>query len=305
MRADTTFVRRVARVGPSLWLFLVVAVVVAALDSSTDAWHADTGASVFHVVTYTWNWYVQANLVSSRPDFGHLWYLSVDMQAFVIMAVPVLYLLRRRPVGLLLALGGFYLLLVWWRFHVVPHRARLPGAAAHHRADGPVRGRRADRRGAAPIWCDCGSPARAVGLTASAVAAALGAAALLVRPTTCPTCGWGGTVLEWDVAALLRRRRPGRNLALVDCGDGHPAGDLAGSQLAPALHLALPGLRVRRRGTPGATDGRGRRAPRSAPDDDGRDLRRGRPPPRAARSRSWLRRPAWRDLDDGVPHWLG
>lgn len=117
MRPDTAVVRRVARVGPALWTFLLVVVVVSALDPTDDKWHADTGASVFHVLTYTWNWYVQGNLITSRPDFGHLWYLSVDMQAFVVMA-GFLYLLRRRPVGLLWALSAFYLVLLWWRFHV-------------------------------------------------------------------------------------------------------------------------------------------------------------------------------------------
>jgi len=55
MRPDTALVRRIARVGPSLWLFLVVVVLVAAVDGTTDTWHADVGASVLHVVTYTWN----------------------------------------------------------------------------------------------------------------------------------------------------------------------------------------------------------------------------------------------------------
>jgi peptidoglycan/LPS O-acetylase OafA/YrhL len=96
---------------------LVVILVVSTLDSTDETSAEDNVDSVLHVLTYTWNWYVQENLVTSRPDFGHLWYLSVDMQAFVIMAV-FLYVLRRRPVGLLWALGGFLLLLTWWRFHV-------------------------------------------------------------------------------------------------------------------------------------------------------------------------------------------
>src|SRR5262249_50083005 len=60
---------------------------------------------------------VQSNLLRSVPDFGHLWYLSVDMQAFCFMAA-ILYMLRRRPVGLLWTLGGLYLLFLWWRFHM-------------------------------------------------------------------------------------------------------------------------------------------------------------------------------------------
>ena len=53
VRPDTALVRRVVRVGPTLWLFLLIAVVVSALDGSAKAWHADTSASVGHVLTYT------------------------------------------------------------------------------------------------------------------------------------------------------------------------------------------------------------------------------------------------------------
>ena len=117
MRPGVTFVRRVLRVGPSLWLLLAAVLVVSTLDSTDKTVTGDNVDSVWHVLTYTWNWYVQGNLLTSRPDFGHLWYLSVDMQAFVVMAA-VLYMMRRRPVGVLFVLGGLLLLLTWWRFHV-------------------------------------------------------------------------------------------------------------------------------------------------------------------------------------------
>ena len=117
MRVDVALVRRVLRVGPSLWVMLAVILLVALVDPTDTTSAADDRASVLHVLTYTWNWYVQGNLLTSRPDFGHLWYLSVDMQAFVLMSLLV-YSLRRRPVGILFALAGCYLLLTWWRFHV-------------------------------------------------------------------------------------------------------------------------------------------------------------------------------------------
>ena len=117
MRPGVSLVRRVLRVGPSLWLMLAAILVVSTLDSSDETSAGDNGDSVLHVLTYTWNWYVQGNLLTSRPDFGHLWYLSVDMQAFVILTV-IVYMLRRHPVGLLFTLGGLLLLLTWWRFHV-------------------------------------------------------------------------------------------------------------------------------------------------------------------------------------------
>ncbi len=117
MRPGLSFVRRLLRVGPSLWAMLAVILVVTTFDSTDETSKGDNLASVGHVLTYTWNWYVQGNLLTSRPDFGHLWYLSVDMQAFLI-CLALLYLMRRRPVGVLFVLGGFLLLLTWWRFHV-------------------------------------------------------------------------------------------------------------------------------------------------------------------------------------------
>lgn len=117
MRPGVTLLRRVLRVGPSLWLMLLVLMLVATIDSTDETSRHDNVDSVLHVLTYTWNWYVQGNLLTSRPDFGHLWYLSVEMQSFVILTV-LLYAMRRRTAGLALLLGGFYLLLTWWRFHV-------------------------------------------------------------------------------------------------------------------------------------------------------------------------------------------
>lgn len=117
MTPGVSLVRRVLRVGPSLWLMLAFLLVVATFDSTDTTPSSVNLESAAHVVTYTWNWYVQTNLVESRPDFGHLWYLSVEMQAFIAMAV-LLYFLRNRPVGVLFALGAFLALLTWWRFHV-------------------------------------------------------------------------------------------------------------------------------------------------------------------------------------------
>lgn len=117
MHPEVTLVRRVLRVAPSLWVMLAVLMLVAAFDPTDKTPREDNVDSVLHVLTYTWNWYVQGNLLTSRPDFGHLWYLSVDMQAFVLMAW-LLYIMRRRPVGVLFALAGVYLVLTWWRMHV-------------------------------------------------------------------------------------------------------------------------------------------------------------------------------------------
>ena len=53
----------------------------------------------------------------ARPDLGHLWYLSVEMQVFVLILATV-YLLRRRPGWLLTALLLMLAANLSWRSHV-------------------------------------------------------------------------------------------------------------------------------------------------------------------------------------------
>jgi peptidoglycan/LPS O-acetylase OafA/YrhL len=200
MHPEVTFLRRLVRVGPSLWLMLAVIMVVATFDPTDKTSKHDNLVSVVHVVTYTWNWYVQGNLIDSRPDFGHLWYLSVDMQAFVIVSA-LLFMMRRRPVGVLFVLGGFLLLLTWWRFHVtetefvfqvlVRTTARMDAFVAGALAGAAVpllRRQPIDRR-----WLEA--------------TAWFTLAALVPLFAYCSTdehfLGWGVTLLELDLAVLV------------------------------------------------------------------------------------------------------
>jgi peptidoglycan/LPS O-acetylase OafA/YrhL len=298
MRADTTFVRRVARVGPSLWLFLVVSIVVGASDSSTEQWHADTGASVFHIVTYTWNWYLQSHLIA-RPDFGHLWYLSVDMQAFALMAC-LCYLLRRRPVGLLFALSGFYLLLVWWRFHVVPiellYTVLLRTTV---RMDPFVVGVLA--AAALPYLARLRLSSRALAWSASLSLVAL-VPVLYWCDTNTAYLRWGGTTLEWVVAFFFVAVALGGSSALVNAVTGTRLAAWLGrnSLIIYIWHFAIFGFVARHTvGNGWSWEVRTALALTATvvicvlAD---RLLER--------RVKEWLRRPGWRDLDEGVPHWL-
>ncbi len=112
----TVAVRRIVRVGPAMWVVLFTVMVVAAIDV-TDAETKQTNReSLWHALTYTYNWLVQENLTGTRMDLGHLWYISVDMQAVVIVAV-IAFVLRHRPTALLATLSALFVVLVMWRFH--------------------------------------------------------------------------------------------------------------------------------------------------------------------------------------------
>jgi len=297
MRPDTALIRRIARVGPMLWLFLIVAVVVSAIDGSTDEWNADTPASVWHVLTYTWNWYVQGNLVTSRPDFGHLWYLSVDMQAFVIMA-GFLYLLRRRPVGLLWALAGFYLVLVWWRFHVSQTEYIFQVLVRTTvRMDPFVVGVLA--AAALPLLQRLRIPQRAPAWAATASLVAL-VPLLFWCDHDMAYLRWGGTVLEWDVALFFAAIGLGGTSAFLARAMGNePLVWLGRASLVLYIWHYPVFMFVQRH-----TTGWGWQAATvvalvgtvaiCVASDRLIDRRVG----------AFLRRPGWRELDDGVPLWL-
>jgi len=297
MRPDTALVRRLVRVGPTLWLFLVVAVVVSAVDGSAKAWHSDTSASVGHVLTYTWNWYVQGNLVTSRPDFGHLWYLSVDMQAFVVMA-GFLYLLRRRPVGLLWALGAFYLVLLWWRFHAADTEFIFQVLVRTTvRMDPFVVG---------VIAAAALPQLRRPGITARALAwyAAVSLVALVPLLYLCdhdmPYLRWGGTVLEWEVALFLAAVALGGTSAFVQRVAGNRPVVLLGQTSLPLYIWHYPIFMFVERHTTGwswqAVTVLGLAA--TAVTCVVADRLVDRP------VTAFLRRPGWRDLDAGVPGWF-
>jgi len=108
--------RRVVRVAPVVLVAVPAVLLASALvDDPTPS--RTNWRTTLHVFTYTWNWYLQTDAVESRWDLGHLWYLSVDMQAFVALTVLV-YFVRRRPLAQVVVLGALLLLLTWWRVHV-------------------------------------------------------------------------------------------------------------------------------------------------------------------------------------------
>ncbi len=109
-------VRRVLRVGPAMWAVLLAVMVVAAIDVTDIETKQTNSDSLWHALTYTYNWLVQENLTATRMDLGHLWYVSVDMQAVVVVAV-IAFFLRHRPTALLVSLGSLFVVLVIWRFH--------------------------------------------------------------------------------------------------------------------------------------------------------------------------------------------
>ncbi|MBP2392263.1 acyltransferase family protein [Aeromicrobium fastidiosum] len=140
LRPSSALVRRAVRLGGQMYLLLIVLLIVSVFDETDTYPKAATTDSVLHAATFTFNWFVQNPLVESRPDIGHLWYLSVDMQVFVVV-LAIVWLLRRRAVWLVVALATLFFLLALWRSQIYhddgAYRALLRTAG---RADAPIAG---------------------------------------------------------------------------------------------------------------------------------------------------------------------
>ncbi|WP_109506322.1 acyltransferase family protein [Nocardioides speluncae] len=117
VRFGVEFLRRFLRISAQVWLLLIAVAVVTGLESEITYRGKETGTSLFRIATYTWNWYLQDHAVVARPDLGHLWYLSVDMQVFVLILLAVC-ILRRWPVALLITLAALLAACLAWRAHV-------------------------------------------------------------------------------------------------------------------------------------------------------------------------------------------
>ncbi|MCW2841537.1 MAG: Peptidoglycan/LPS O-acetylase OafA/YrhL, contains acyltransferase and SGNH-hydrolase domain [Aeromicrobium sp.] len=90
------YLRRLVRVGGQLVAVCVVVSVVLAVDPDTPS-GIDISANVIHTLTYTFN-----NLVSTDPyvvgsEFGHLWYLAVQQQCYLVLPLLLAVLGRWRP----------------------------------------------------------------------------------------------------------------------------------------------------------------------------------------------------------------
>jgi peptidoglycan/LPS O-acetylase OafA/YrhL len=113
------YLRRLVRLGAQL--ILLCAAVVIALQFEPVPPPAEVLANnVLHVLTYTYNQYGQTDFFSVQNEFGHLWYLSVQQQCYLVLPLllaPVLW--RSYRYALVAVLVAVCALVYWWRQVVV------------------------------------------------------------------------------------------------------------------------------------------------------------------------------------------
>ena len=110
-------VRRFIRISAQVYLLLIAILVAAQVDMKDTASEATTTKSVTAIATYTWNWYVRDHALEARGDLGHLWYLSVELHVFIVLALAIAFWGRRR---MALTVGVLVLIVAvtWWRWHI-------------------------------------------------------------------------------------------------------------------------------------------------------------------------------------------
>jgi peptidoglycan/LPS O-acetylase OafA/YrhL len=107
----------VVRLGVQLVPFTVAILVLHRLDPTDTTSAHTTNQSVLNVLAFTWNTYTEQHLLEARPDFFHLWYLSVQQQCYLLLPLVVVLLGARRR-ALAAALAALFVAITVWRYHV-------------------------------------------------------------------------------------------------------------------------------------------------------------------------------------------
>jgi peptidoglycan/LPS O-acetylase OafA/YrhL len=113
------YARRIIRIGVQLYPLLLVVLATSGWHNGIDHFtRSATRDSVLSAGSYTWNWYLMNHALTARSDLGHLWYLSVEQQFYVVLAI-VLALLSRYRRLLIVGVVALIIATAVWRAHVL------------------------------------------------------------------------------------------------------------------------------------------------------------------------------------------
>jgi peptidoglycan/LPS O-acetylase OafA/YrhL len=110
------YLRRLVRLGVQLVPLCAAVWVLSWYDDTSASSDREMAHNVGHVLTYTQNLWSSTDILGLelRPEFGHLWYLSVQQQCYLVLPLAVALLARWRPVfvvWLVVLMGAVY----YWR----------------------------------------------------------------------------------------------------------------------------------------------------------------------------------------------
>ncbi len=112
------FIRRLVRLGVQLVPLCAVLIGLHFVDQSYRGTDRNLVENITHLLTYTFNLWGSDDLLGTRPEVGHLWYLSVQQQAYLVLPLVLLLFLRWR-LALIAALTLLGLACYVWRQEVV------------------------------------------------------------------------------------------------------------------------------------------------------------------------------------------
>ncbi len=141
LRFGVVIVRRWLRISAHVYPLLLVVLALTAAGVGSQVYStANTRASAWHILTYTWNGYVAAHAIEARPDLGHLWYVCTDLWMIVVISL-IVYALRRYRRTLLAVLLALAAVIAVYRYHVYVHDGAFTALLQlQSRGDGPVWG---------------------------------------------------------------------------------------------------------------------------------------------------------------------
>jgi peptidoglycan/LPS O-acetylase OafA/YrhL len=115
------YARRLVRLGVHLLPLAAAIVALHWFDSSDPYSDAATRGSVLSMLTFSLNDYASRYLLATRADLGHLWYLSVQQQCYLLLPLVLAVFARRRRM-LVVLLCVTMVAVVVWRFHTLETR---------------------------------------------------------------------------------------------------------------------------------------------------------------------------------------
>lgn len=132
--------KRVLRILAQVLVLLVAVYLVWRIDPTDTASERGTVRSLLAVATFSYNRFVASDPLSARSDLGPLYFLSIDVQYFVVAAIVIILLAHRRRLltgVVVVALAA----VLWWRWQFFVEEGWFQAAlSTPARADGLLAG---------------------------------------------------------------------------------------------------------------------------------------------------------------------
>lgn len=112
------YLRRLVRLGVQVVPLAGAVLLVHAVDPTDPFSTKATVESAANLVTHTTNLHAATDLLSTRSDLGHMWYLAVQQQVYLVLPLAVLLLAGRRWLLASVLVEGAVASILW-RHHVL------------------------------------------------------------------------------------------------------------------------------------------------------------------------------------------